>query len=123
MGVNCPYSGKSVLVSDGMACAAAAAVVSLPAVYRRVDPSLSTQPAVRAGLLATSGLCLVGAVTSPSRALRPAAVINAGWVATCLYALKHQRSWTGRSLISGTALFDAVAGYAQWRLSADSDRR
>lgn len=114
---------KAVLLADGLGCAAAAAAVSMPRVYRIVDPELTTQSAVRTGLLVTSGVCFLGAVTNPRRALRPAAIINAGWVGACLYSFKHQRSVLGRLLAVGTAVFDAAAGYAQWRLSAGPVRR
>lgn len=109
---------KAVLLADGLGCAAAAAAVSMHRVYRIVDPELTAQSAVRTGLLVTSGVCIFGAVTNPCRALRSAAVINAGWVGVCLSSLKHQHTVLGRVLVGATAVFDAAAGYAQWRLSA-----
>lgn len=113
---------KAVLLVDGLGCAAAAAAVSMPRVYRVVDPELTTQSAVRKGLLVTSGVCILGAVTNPRRMLQPAAVVNAGWVGACLCSFKHQRTVLGRVLAAGTAVFDAAAGSVQWRLSATPHR-
>ncbi|GAA1452108.1 hypothetical protein JOF45_001145 [Nesterenkonia lacusekhoensis] len=86
---------QAVLLADGLGCAAA---VSVPGVYRMVDPELTTQAAVRTGLSVTSGVCLFGAVNCPRWALRSTAVMNAGWVGACLYSLRKQHTLLGRGV-------------------------
>ena len=116
-----PRGAVELLVADGLACAAAAGLASVPAVYRRIDPTLKSQRRVVAALLATSGALLGGAVTNPRRTLRPAATVNAAWVVCCGTALSRKRSSRiASAVIAATGAFDAAAGLAQWRLSREN---
>lgn len=116
-----PRGAWTVLVVDGVGCVAASVLVSMPAVYRLLDPALKTQGVVRASLLVTGGAFLTGAIVAPRRTLRFAAVLNAGWVGVWLWALPRQRGAVGRAVVAGTAVLDAAAGLTQWHLSRKAD--
>lgn len=110
---------RTVLAADGAGCAAAAfAVLCSDRVLGAVDPSLRSRRPVALALGVTSAVLLAGAARARPRAedLTGAAVMNAGWVATCLLALAGRPSAAGAALLTGTAVFDATAAALQWYL-------
>ena len=110
---------RSVLVTDGAGCLAAAAVMAASdSVAALVLPARSWRAPVAASLGATGVMLLsTAARTAPtSRDLARAAAVNIGWVGACCLALGRSPSRRGAALVAGTALFDGLAAALQWRL-------
>lgn len=110
---------RGVLALDAIGCAATAAVVvAVPSVLRPVDPPLTSRWPFVAALTLTAGMCAYGARTpEPSEtAMTAAAIINGGWVAACVVALRCRSTDLGSALIGATAVLDGAVGGLQWTL-------
>ncbi|WP_029088979.1 hypothetical protein [Brevibacterium album] len=139
-------AARGLLAADGLACAAAGiALGGGDGLLRAVDPSLRLRLQLVLALGATSASLLSAAARTeprPDDLLRSAAV-NGVWTGVCLAALvrglsrrgsvRTERTRTGSAgaapspfgpsgiglgLIAATAVFDAAAGLAQWRLGS-----
>jgi hypothetical protein len=105
---------QGILALDGAGClVAAVAAIGAPSLMASIDTGRRSRLWV-AGALAASGIAMLNsAVRRPDPwALRVAAAINAGGVASCLAVLPGQRG-LGRGLVLATATLDAAAGTAQ----------
>jgi hypothetical protein len=110
---------RMVVAVDAVGCLATSiAVRALPSVFRAVDPSLRSRPAVASALVGTAGVLALGLTgAAPTRRqLSVAALANAAWAVGCVVVLPGQRTATGRALVAGTGMLDAGLGSLQWAL-------
>lgn len=111
------FNARSVLVADGLGCAAAAsAVLGSELVASSIDRTLKSRQIVGIALGATSATLLAGAVRARGSDLALSAAINVAWIGVCLVALSRRPAGPGVALIAATAVFDGAAATAQWRL-------
>ncbi|MDV8000646.1 hypothetical protein [Rhodococcus sp. IEGM 1408] len=114
-------AARWILGADGIGCAVAgvAPAIRTP-VGAVVESEVGSKWPIVCALAATSVLLGTGAQEHvPSeRALRRAALVNAGWVAMCVAARAQRPRRAAVAVFAATAVSDAVVGAAQWTLGS-----
>lgn len=119
-----PETARMLLLLDAAGCAATAGVVlGFPGIFRIVDPSLRARLPVALALAGTAAASAYGARTKRPTpgAMVVAALLNAGWVATCLAAAPSRTDSRGKALVLTTAVLDGVVGGLQLALRGAGD--